>query len=80
MAEEFLERLDGPHLDERGAPALLGRLVGNLLPALLALGGLLAVVAHDAVVACDWHDAVNAELDSLLHDEVHLVGLQEADG
>lgn len=41
MAEEFLERLDGPHLDERGAPALLGRLVGNLLPALLALGAFL---------------------------------------
>ena len=80
MAEELLERLDWHHLDECRAPALLGRLIGNLLPALLALDSLLAVVAHDTVVARDRHNAVDAELDGLLHDKVHLVGLQEADG
>ena len=31
-------------------------------------------------MARDRHNAVDAELDGLLHDKVHLVGLQEADG
>ena len=76
--QEVLERLNRADANERIPAALLCRLVGDLLPAKDTRRLLFRVVAHDAVLARDREDRRRAQLDRLLHDELHLVAFQKA--
>ena len=76
--EPVRERQDRPHGGQARAPALLGGLVGDLLPALFLGHRLFRIIAHDAVAARQRLDGDGAELDRLLHDEFELVALRQA--
>ena len=72
-SEEVLERNDLSHLRHVRTAALHGRLAADLLPAADAF--LLVLELHNGAFGYDGKDGGNAQLGSLLHDEVHLVDL-----
>ena len=63
------------HFRDARAPALLGRGDRHAPPVGLAARGALARQAHDAALAHHRLDPGHAQLDRLLDDPVHLVGL-----